>query len=512
MDFEGDLVGAALGGDSVDEAVEDAALGRVGSAGEDGAGGGAEGFDGGAIDGGGGGELCVDFGALVGEVGGFGFELGEGGEEGGGVACLRDGAGEVLGLTGEGGEAFGEFGALGVELGVTGEPQEALLFEDVVELGGLEDVLGEVLEDGCFGLLLGDAGCGAGPAGTVGADVVGAGVGFMAWAHGLGGEQAAAVVAADEAGEEVGGGLPAGVSRVAAVGGFGAFVGDGLDGVPGGFIDEGGAVVGEDVGAVAQLAEVDAVFEEGGIGVGGGEQVGGVVDLGVGGTSCAHDPGGAAGFPEVWVWDPAVDDVGGTGAMGAEIEGLADEADRGAAADGAVGGDEVVEAALDVYGEIGGVFIGHPVDEEFEDATGRAFGDGVLQGVDGDAAAAEGGFEELGVVEVAGEAVVAPEEDAGFGWGVAVEEVVDEGIEASAASGGGGGAGVGEDAGEGAGVLGAPGAEGGFLLGDGEVLFVSTGIAQVGGEVGARWEGVRGHFWGAAQKGAQVETALISVT
>lgn len=56
-------------------------------------------------------------------------------------------------------------------------------------------------------------------------------------------------------------------------------------------------------------------------------------------------------------------------------------------------------------------FVGD-VYEEFDDASVLPFGDWIGEGVDDDVAVAEEGFVVDGVVEVAGEAGVVPEEDA----------------------------------------------------------------------------------------------------
>lgn len=73
------------------------------------------------------------------------------------------------------------------------------------------------------------------------------------------------------------------------------------------------------------------------------------------------------------------------------------------------------------------LFVGD-IDEEFDDAAVLALGDGVGEGVDGDLSVAEEGFVVDGVIEVAGEAGVVPEQEtvrALAGGAVEIEHAVE---------------------------------------------------------------------------------------
>lgn len=109
------------------------------------------------------------------------------------------------------------------------------------------------------------------------------------------------------------------------------------------------------------------------------------------------------------------------------------------------------------------------------------------------AAAAEVGAIVLGVVDVAGEAGVFPDNDAGFG-AVGIVEMLDHLLEGFTPDDAGAGAGfVDVGMGEDVVVLVAPCLDGVLLLGDGEVLFFAAGVSEVGDEAGLGWEG-GGHF------------------
>jgi hypothetical protein len=97
-------------------------------------------------------------------------------------------------------------------------------------------------------------------------------------------------------------------------------------------------------------------------------------------------------------------------------------------------------------------------------------------------------FKEHGGIDIAGKAGVFPEDDTGFRRGTV--EVGDEALELEPADRGGAGTGtVAEEAGEADVVLVAPGADGGFLLLDGEILLVPAGITEVSGDQRIRLKG-----------------------
>ena len=194
---------------------------------------------------------------------------------------------------------------------------------------------------------------------------------------------------------------------------------------------------------------------------------------------------------------PAVDDMRFSIAACAKDDGLgAFETARGRSADGLVLGDVVLETAFYIAGEVLQVAGVHPVDGGFEATAIETLGDSLVEGVDDIAAPTQIGFVVLGVVDLAGEAGEFPHKNAGFIYCLMgrTSEVGDHGEEACAADGGGTGCGfVFEDLGEGEVVGLAPAADFGFLLWDGEILRVSAGIAQVGGDGRAGWEGVICH-------------------
>jgi len=481
---------ATLGGDLGNEGAEElAARGGVGGAQDD-----SDVFGevfelDGAEGGGGGAEPAVEVaeGGLDGDL--VQLEGAQAFEQGGGVTGGGDGVGEV-------GDLLAHLGELGDLLSAALMVLDAVLFvlgavfvEDGGQVGGGEDEGDQFVDDGFFEGLLGDAAGGAVVVGVGAAAQVVAAAGLAAHGDDVAVEQGAAQGAAGQAGEEEARGGAAGVLDLLGGRRAGVFGVDGLDGVPGGLVDEGLDVGGEDLVAKAQLAEVDAVGEKGGVGVDGVEQAQLGVDLAVGAARGAHLPGGAAGLPPVGVGDPAGGLMIGAVTAAAKVDQLALEAARGRAAEGAELGQIVALAALDIDGEVFGELVGHPVDEELDRAPGCALGDLVHDGVNEVTAAAQGGFEELGIVQVAGKAVVAPEDEPGLGDALFLGEVAEHVFKTSAAHGGGAGAGVAEDAGEGMAMWGAPGADGGFLLVDGEILVVATRVAQVGDELRAGREG-----------------------
>lgn len=119
----------------------------------------------------------------------------------------------------------------------------------------------------------------------------------------------------------------------------------------------------------------------------------------------------------------------------ADVDGFSFKPFRWEAAKGAVLVDEVFEAAFDVDGHVFEKFGVVPVDDVLEYSAVDAFGGDVVEGVDGVAAAAQVGFVVLGVVDVATETRVFPDNDAcevAAGGG----EAVDHGQELVAANDG----------------------------------------------------------------------------
>ena len=139
------------------------------------------------------------------------------------------------------------------------------------------------------------------------------------------------------------------------------------------------------------------------------------------------------------------------------------------------------QAAFDIGGEVYEELLVHPVQRRFVEAAGGAFRDLVVHGNDADAAAAQVGAVELGVVYVAGEAGVFPDDEGFFGR-FAAAEVAHHLLEALTPDDAGARSGfVAKDAGERQPADFAPGADFGFLLGKGEFLFFAAAVAEVGG-------------------------------
>lgn len=266
---------------------------------------------------------------------------------------------------------------------------------------------------------------------------------------------------------------------------------DDLDGVPERTGDDGVAVVLDGQVAEFEDADVEFVGPEGGVGVDTAEEVGLFLNGSEGGTGGTHFIGTQDEGGEDGIGDPAGSHVGGAVAAQADGDGLAEEAARGDARHTAVLPYQVPQAALYIYRKVGKVLFVLVVDEGFEDATGRTFGDLIVEGVEGVAEGADLGAVELGVVDVAGETVVLPDDDAALG--AAVPEGFHHGMEIVAAYVGGAAAGfvlvdVGED--ETVGLR--PDPDLVLLLGNGEFLVFVTAVTQVGEDVGAGREGVSG--------------------
>ena len=127
---------------------------------------------------------------------------------------------------------------------------------------------------------------------------------------------------------------------------------------------------------------------------------------------------------EFWIGIPTVGDVFGFVAACAEVDGCAFESARWCARDAAISFDEVFEAAFGVGGGLLALFFVGNVDEEFDDATVFAFRNLVVEGMDDYAPLTQAEFVKLGVVYIAGEAGVIPEEQTtrAVGWDLVFRE------------------------------------------------------------------------------------------
>ena len=109
--------------------------------------------------------------------------------------------------------------------------------------------------------------------------------------------------------------------------------------------NDGGDVIGDSEIAEPEDADVDLVLEEGGVGVEGFEQAGGIVDVGEGMTGGAElkgmeNQGGGKGINH-----PAVGNMRLAITAGADLDGLCLETSGGRAGDGAIILDEAAQTA-----------------------------------------------------------------------------------------------------------------------------------------------------------------------
>lgn len=154
------------------------------------------------------------------------------------------------------------------------------------------------------------------------------------------------------------------------------------------------------------------------------------------------------------------------------------------AGDAAILLHQVVHAALGVDAQVLDVALVHPIDHGFHQAAFGAIGNLVVEAEDDIAAPAQIGLVELGIVEIAGEAVVFPEQQAMIA-AIRRAKMAEHGFEALTPHRAGSGGGfVFEDLGEGAALFAAPGADGFLLLFEGEILLGAAAIAQVGDQAG----------------------------
>ena len=227
-------------------------------------------------------------------------------------------------------------------------------------------------------------------------------------------ERRATTGATGETGEEEGGGS---ATWVGGVGGFEIlglreFCLDDLDLFPDGERDDGFAVVFKNHAAVFEGAHVDLVAEEGGVGVVGAKEVGGLLDLVEGGTPGTHGEGLVdAGFV-FWIGNPAVILALFVGAGVDGDQRFALDAPGWDAGDGSLGNDGA-ESVFGIDGGLAAFFFVGDVDQDLDEAAVGSFGNIVGEGVDDDLTlGAQERFVVGGIIEVTGEAGVIPEEDA----------------------------------------------------------------------------------------------------
>lgn len=262
---------------------------------------------------------------------------------------------------------------------------------------------------------------------------------------------------------------------------------DALNFVPGGAVNHRLAVIVEGMFPEFQYADVEFVGEEGAIGVERSVEARFGVDLLEGCARGFHFEGGADAGNPIGVGGPAMVDAFFACAEVLCADGLALEAARGCAWDGALL-DDGAESIGGIFGGLAGLFFVRDFDEEFDEAAKAALGNVVGEGVDDHAPFADEGFIELRVVHVAGEAGIVPDEEGGGTFG-GIFVIGDHALEVFAACGGGSRFGnVLIGSAEDELVLLAKGSEGFELTRDGAVLFETAAVAQVGVYDGARME------------------------
>lgn len=176
--------------------------------------------------------------------------------------------------------------------------------------------------------------------------------------------------------------------------------------------DDGLAVIFDDeVVTEFEHAFVDLVRPEGGVGVDGAVEAGLVLYLFEGHACGAHLVGLQDARGEFGIGDPFVRHARGPVAVFADADGFAQEAAGRRARHTAMTLDEFTQAALGIGAGLFALFFVAQVNEEFDDAGIVAFGDGVVEGVNDDAPLADHDLVELGVVYIAGEAGMVPEQE-----------------------------------------------------------------------------------------------------
>lgn len=212
-----------------------------------------------------------------------------------------------------------------------------------------------------------------------------------------------------------------------------AFFVDFLNCVPGILVDHWFGVVFYFVSGDVQFSQVEAVGEICGVGVEAFEESTYLVDFVVWFATGAHFPGAFATVPPFGIGYPAVDDMGASIPACADVDRFSFEAAWGEASQCSVLFEEVALSSFYVDTHVFYIALVHPVDGGFEEASVWSIGDVVVYGVDQVSTAAQVGAKKLGVVDVTGESVVFPENDACFGGVVA--EVFDHLVELISAYG-----------------------------------------------------------------------------
>ena len=115
----------------------------------------------------------------------------------------------------------------------------------------------------------------------------------------------------------------------------------------------------------------------------------------------AHEPGLFDGFGECGIYDPAMENVSGSIAALADLDRLTHEPTRRCARHGPVGGEHVLESALDVVAEILEEFAVGKVNDGLIKAAEIVIGNVILDGVHGEAAHTQQGAVVLGIIDVA---------------------------------------------------------------------------------------------------------------
>ena len=403
--------------------------------------------------------------------------LGQAGQQGLAMAMLGNGGDEALDGIGDGSQ--GGFQLFGLRL-ERSDVRLALTVELCIDGGEQASIAEEgsgFLQDDLFYFLFGD---GLGLARLV-ADGEGiGGVGATVEEELAGGAAAqtpAADLAVNQTGEQERGAGGAGVNVLIVE--LLVYV---LDLAPGFLIDQRLAVVFDDVTVVAERSDVNGMAEHAAIAGEAIEQPGFFIDLGDGVALGAHLEGAADAGGGFGIGDEDGDGV--IGAITTETDDLFDFLIAHGGETGDVGmmmGDDKLHAALDIAAKILAEFCVFPGDDGFEQATLQALGDGIVDGEDEEATAAQLGQVVHGVVVVTGEAGVIPEQEAFFlaGGGGEMLDHLEEGVAAGGFSAGTGG--VFEEAGEDVAIGFAPLAGSLALLEDGKLLVTTAGITQVGG-------------------------------
>lgn len=202
-----------------------------------------------------------------------------------------------------------------------------------------------------------------------------------------------------------------------------------LDGVPGGQVNDGLAIFFNDLFAIFEDADEEAVGEEGVIGGDAGEDLGLGVDLAQRGARGFEGKCQAHPLYEIRVREPAMGNSDGAIFIRPDLNWFSFEAIGRGAGHTSKFEHEVFESTFGIAGGLTAFFFVGEVDKEFDDASVFAFGDLVGDGVDGDAPLfADDNFVELGIVYIACEAGVIPQDESGGTLGgviVGIEHAVE---------------------------------------------------------------------------------------